>query len=82
MKVSFTDWKIDDQLQTPKDRDAYIRAAGEEGASDALPDAFADVFRAMGKPVEAAACDGLATYLRTIGTTRRIGEARRDWTNA
>lgn len=64
MKVELADWKVEDHLKTKEDYAAYIAAAAEEGTPDSIPDAFADVFRAMGKPVEAAACDGLAAYLR------------------
>lgn len=68
MKVELTDWKVEDHLKTKDDYAAYIAAAAEEGTPDAIPDAFADVFRAMGKPVEAAACDGLAAYLRATAS--------------
>lgn len=77
MNVSFSDWKVEDHLKTAEERAAYIRAAEEEGTPDALPDAFADVFRAMGKPTEAAACEGLAAYLRTVGgASRRTRKAK------
>ena len=66
MNVTFTDWNIADHLKTPEDRAAYIEAAAQEGTPDAIPDAFGDVFRALGRDVEAAACDSLAAYLRSV----------------
>lgn len=66
MKVKLTDWNIQDYLKTPEDQMAYIEAAAEEGTPDAVPDAFADVFRALGMNREAAACDGLANYIRAM----------------
>lgn len=67
MKVTISEWKVEDQLKTPEDRAAYIEAAAEEGTPDAIPDAFADVFLALGKTNEAAVCNGLAAFLRTAG---------------
>lgn len=64
MKTELIDWKVEDHLKTHEDMTAYIAAAAEEGTPDAIPDAFADVFRAMGKTVEATACEGIAAYLR------------------
>ena len=64
MKVTFKEWKVEDHLKTPEDRAAYVEAAAEEGTPDAMPDAFADVFRAMGNESAAIACDGIAAYLR------------------
>ena len=69
MKVKLTDWNIQDYLKTPEERMAYIEAAAEEGTPDAIPDAFADVFRALGMNSEAAACEGLANYIRAMPTT-------------
>ena len=66
MKVTIRDWKVDDYLKTPEERAAYIQAAAEEGTPDAIPDTFADVFRAMGLKDVARLCEGLATYLRTV----------------
>jgi DNA-binding phage protein len=66
MKVTIRDWKVDDYLKTPEERAAYIQAAAEEGTPDAIPDAFADVFRAMGLEDVAKLCEGLATYLRAV----------------
>lgn len=81
MNVSWSDWHVEDNLKTPEARAAYLVAATEEGTPDAIPDALADVFRSMGKEREAIACDGLASYLRTVGHAvkplRRIGTARR-----
>ena len=82
MNVSWSDWHVEDNLRTPEARAAYLVAATEEGTPDAIPDALADVFRSMGKEHEAIACDGLATYLRTVGHTvakpkRRINSVRR-----
>ncbi len=77
MKVSFSDWRIEDKLQTPEARSAYIQAAAEEGTPDALPDAFADVFRVLGRETEASVCAGLATYLRTIGQPSRKAVVKR-----
>ena len=83
MKVTFSEWKIEDQLKTAEDRNAYIMAAAEEGTPDAMADAFADVFRSMGKRAEATACDGLAAYLRATGSkvapkTARSRTAKRE----
>ena len=82
MNVSWSDWHVEDNLKTPEARAAYLVAATEEGTPDAIPDALADVFRSMGKEREAVACDGLATYLRTVGRTaakpmRRVNTVRR-----
>lgn len=72
-----SDWNIQDYLKTAEDRAAYIFATVEEvGTPDALPDAFADVFRSIGKPVEATACEGLAAYLRTVGASQRTRGAK------
>ena len=67
MKQSFSEWKVEDHLKTPEERAAYIDAAAEEGTPDAIPDAFADVFRALGKHNEATVCESLAAYLRSVG---------------
>ncbi len=81
MKVIWSDWHVEDNLKTPEARAAYLVAATEEGTPDAIPDALADVFRSMGKEREAIACDGLATYLRAVGTSekpmRRANAVRR-----
>ena len=77
MKVTFSDWRIEDKLQTPEARSAYIQAAAEEGTPDALPDAFADVFRVLGRETEASVCAGLATYLRTIEQPSRKAVVKR-----
>ena len=69
MKVSFTEWKIENYLKTPKERMAYLEAAMEDGTPDAIPDAFADIFRSLGMKKEAVACDGLAEYIRTTSKT-------------
>lgn len=69
MKVTFTEWKIEDYLKTPEERMAYLEAVMEEGTPDAIPDAFADIFRSLGMKKEAIACDGLAEYLRTTSKT-------------
>ena len=66
INVTFSDWDPAEHLKTPEDRAAYIEAAAEEGTPDAIPDAFGDVFRALGRNVEAAACDSLAGYLRAL----------------
>ena len=66
MKTELTKWDVQDYLKTPEDRVAYIAAAAEEGTPDAIPDAFADVFRSMGMPAAGAVCDGLAVYLRAM----------------
>ena len=73
IRPKLTEWNIQDHLKTAEDRAAYIFATVEEvGTPDALPDAFADVFRSIGKTKEATACEGLAAYLRMVGgTTRR-----------
>jgi len=76
MEVTFKEWRIEDQLKTAEERTAYIQAAAEEGTPDALPDAFADVFRSMGFKKEANLCDGLAEYLRTVGRAAPAGAAR------
>ena len=78
VRPKLTDWNIQDYLKTAEDRAGYIFATAEEvGTPDALPDAFADVFRSIGKPVEAAACEGLAVYLRTVGgASRRTRKAK------
>ena len=76
-KITLSEWKIEDYLKTPEERAAYIEAAAEEGTPDAIPDAFGDVFRAMGKPAEAAVCEGLAAYLRTVGASAKSGRAGR-----
>jgi len=70
MKVKLTDWNIQDYLKTPEERMAYIEAAAEEGTPDAIPDAFADVFRALGMNNEAAICEGLANYIRAMPAPR------------
>ena len=76
VRAKFTDWKVEDHLKTDAARAAYIRAAAEEGTPDALPDAFADVFRSMGCTAEAALCESLAAYLRgTVATARRPRKA-------
>lgn len=71
MDVSFSNWKVEDHLKTPEACVAYIHAAAEEGTPDAVPDAFGDVFRALGMPSVAAYCDGLAAYLRTVGVGKK-----------
>ncbi len=77
IRPKLTEWKIEDYLKTAEDRAAYIFATVEEGTPDALPDAFADVFRSIGKTEEAAACEGLAVYLRTVGgASRRTRKAK------
>lgn len=68
MNIELIDWNVEDHLKTPEDRAAYINAAIEEGTADALPDAFADVFRSIGKFTEAAICDGIAATLRAANT--------------
>lgn len=68
MKVKLTDWNIQDYLKTPEERMAYIDAAAEEGTPDAIPDAFADVFRSLGMDSVAATCEGLANYIRAMPT--------------
>ena len=65
MKVTFSEWKVEDHLKTAADRAAYVEAAAEEGTPDAMPDAFADVFRSLGNEAAATACAGIAAYLRT-----------------
>ena len=70
MKVKLTDWNIEDYLKTPEERMAYIETAAEEGTPDAIPDAFADVFRSLRMNAEAAACEGLANYIRAMPTRR------------
>ena len=77
MNVSFSDWRIEDKLQTPEARSAYIQAAAEENTPDALPDAFADVFRVLGHDREASACAGLAAYLRTVKPSAGARAVRR-----
>ena len=66
MDTEISDWNVVDYLKTPEQRAAYIEAAAEEGTTYALPSAFADVFRAMGKRAEAAMCECLAAYLRSM----------------
>ena len=77
MKVKLTDWNIQDYLKTPEEQLAYIEAAAEENTPDAIPDAFADVFRALGMESEATACEGLANYLRAMPTTTARRKAAR-----
>ena len=75
---AFREWKIEEHLKTPEERNAYLLAAAEEGTADAIPDAFADVFRSMGKEAEAAVCEALAAYLRNTGKgTLKGARARR-----
>lgn len=71
VRPKLTEWKVDDRLKTAEDRAAYILATVEEGTSDALPDAFADVFRSIGKTEEAMACEALAAYLRSVEAGRK-----------
>lgn len=71
IRPKLTDWNIQDYLKTAEDRAAYIFATAEDGTPDALPNAFADVFRSIGKTEEATACEGLAAYLRTVGGASR-----------
>lgn len=78
MDVTFSDWRVEDHLKTMKARKAYIRAAAEEGSLASVFDAFADVFRSMGKPVEAMACDGLAASLSARGAVRPRRTAKRE----
>lgn len=63
--------KPEDNLKTAEARAAYIFATAKDGTPDALPDAFANVFRSIGKTKEAMACEGLAAYLRTVGGASR-----------
>ena len=70
MKVTFSEWKVEDHLKTPEDRAAYVEAAAEEGTPDAMPDAFADVFRSLGNEAAATACAGIAAYLRTTSADK------------
>lgn len=78
MNVTFSDWKVEDHLKTTEERLAYVRAAAEEGSLSSVFDAFADVFRSMGKPVEAMACDGLAASLSAHGASRPRKTAKRE----
>ena len=72
IRPKLTAWNIQDCLKTAEDRATYIFATAEGAKTpDALPHAFADVFRSIGKPAEAAACEGLAAYLRTVGGASR-----------
>lgn len=64
MKVTFSEWRIEDHLKTAEDRNAYLMAAAEEGTPDAMADAFADVFRSTGKVA-------LADVARAIGDGAR-----------
>ena len=72
MKVTFSEWKVEDHLKTAEDRAAYVEAAAEEGTPDAMPDAFADVFRSLGNDAAATACAGIAAYLRTTSTCKSV----------
>ena len=71
MKVTFSEWKVEDHLRTAADRAAYVEAAAEEGTPDAMPDAFADVFRSLGNEAAATACAGIAAYLRATSAGNR-----------
>ena len=72
MKVTFSEWKVEDHLKTAEDRAAYVEAAAEEGTPDAMPDAFADVFRSLGNDAAATACAGIAAYLRTTSVCKGV----------
>ena len=72
MKVTFSEWKVEDHLKTAEDRAAYVEAAAEEGTPDAMPDAFADVFRSLGNNAAATACAGIAAYLRTTSVGKGV----------
>lgn len=72
MKVTFSEWKVEDCLKTAADRAAYVEAAAEEGTPDAMPDAFADVFRSLGNEAAATACAGIAAYLRTTSAGKHV----------
>ena len=72
MKVTFSEWKVEDHLKTAADRAAYVEAAAEEGTPDAMPDAFADVFRSLGNEAAATACAGIAAYLRTTSSGKPV----------
>ena len=71
MKVTFKEWKVENHLKTPEDRAAYVEAAAAEGTPDAMPDAFADVFRSLGNEAAATACEGIAAYLRAMAIGRK-----------
>ncbi len=76
-KVTFSNWDIKDHLKSSADINAYIKVAAEEGTPDALPDAFSDVFRALGHEDEASACAGLAEYLRSTSVRNMSQKSKR-----
>ena len=77
MKAGLTAWIPEDELKTPEAQAEFIQSAIEEKDPAFLAESFAVVARAQGRPVEAAACDGLAAYLRATASAKSASVAKR-----
>ena len=70
MKVTLTDWNIQDYLKTPEDRAFYLEAAiGEAIESNDmnfLAEALGDVAKAMGGESIATFMNGIAAVIKAI----------------
>ena len=80
MNVTFSEWRIEDELKTTEDRAYYLEAAMEEGIKEKDPSilatALGDVAKSLKGKSITAFLNGVSTGLAASMTTPRIARRK------